>query len=267
MRIETGLWKIEDPMNKIRRNDPCPCGSGKKFKHCHIGREEELWKSGTEDFTARQSAMITSLPQAWFGRSHEFMDQLDLPALTGSNMGIRLIDLELYLQLGFSGRNSAAEAAGGSGGLMVNVFKTRLTDPDNVYLALSPRVGDSALIHQLAHALDFIGGSGLMPGLFRPLSYDLGIPSEHLDHPAEFAGWYRSLADKFQVQPDADDAIILFLYEHGKLISGKDISNGNHLVLKRQSESMMSFINEKASDIEEMIRELPGYLGTQAHHK
>ncbi|MGC4007286.1 MAG: SEC-C metal-binding domain-containing protein [Pirellulales bacterium] len=20
---------------KVGRNDPCPCGSGKKFKHCH----------------------------------------------------------------------------------------------------------------------------------------------------------------------------------------------------------------------------------------
>ena len=20
---------------KVKRNDPCPCGSGKKFKHCH----------------------------------------------------------------------------------------------------------------------------------------------------------------------------------------------------------------------------------------
>jgi uncharacterized protein YecA (UPF0149 family) len=20
---------------KAKRNDPCPCGSGKKFKHCH----------------------------------------------------------------------------------------------------------------------------------------------------------------------------------------------------------------------------------------
>jgi hypothetical protein len=26
----------------IRRNDPCPCGSGKKFKVCHLGREQEL---------------------------------------------------------------------------------------------------------------------------------------------------------------------------------------------------------------------------------
>jgi preprotein translocase subunit SecA len=24
------------------RNDPCPCGSGRKFKVCHLGREQEL---------------------------------------------------------------------------------------------------------------------------------------------------------------------------------------------------------------------------------
>lgn len=24
------------------RNDPCPCGSGKKFKNCHMGREDEI---------------------------------------------------------------------------------------------------------------------------------------------------------------------------------------------------------------------------------
>jgi len=24
---------------KIRRNDPCPCGSGKRYKHCH-GKDE-----------------------------------------------------------------------------------------------------------------------------------------------------------------------------------------------------------------------------------
>ncbi|MBK8703732.1 MAG: SEC-C domain-containing protein [Saprospiraceae bacterium] len=24
--------------DKVGRNDPCPCGSGKKFKHCH-GRD------------------------------------------------------------------------------------------------------------------------------------------------------------------------------------------------------------------------------------
>jgi preprotein translocase subunit SecA len=23
------------PIGKVGRNDPCPCGSGKKYKHCH----------------------------------------------------------------------------------------------------------------------------------------------------------------------------------------------------------------------------------------
>ena len=25
----------------VGRNDPCPCGSGDKYKHCHLGREED----------------------------------------------------------------------------------------------------------------------------------------------------------------------------------------------------------------------------------
>jgi hypothetical protein len=28
-------WRSEVP--KVGRNDPCPCGSGKKYKHCHGG--------------------------------------------------------------------------------------------------------------------------------------------------------------------------------------------------------------------------------------
>jgi len=27
---------------KIGRNDPCPCGSGMKFKKCHIGNEAAI---------------------------------------------------------------------------------------------------------------------------------------------------------------------------------------------------------------------------------
>ena len=33
----TGAWAAGPPpkRNKIGRNDPCPCGSGKKYKRCH----------------------------------------------------------------------------------------------------------------------------------------------------------------------------------------------------------------------------------------
>ena len=27
--------KIPDPYVNVKPNDPCPCGSGKKFKKCH----------------------------------------------------------------------------------------------------------------------------------------------------------------------------------------------------------------------------------------
>jgi preprotein translocase subunit SecA len=35
---------VRKELPKIGRNDQCPCGSGKKFKHCHEGREAELVK-------------------------------------------------------------------------------------------------------------------------------------------------------------------------------------------------------------------------------
>src|SRR3712207_5365730 len=41
---------------KIGRNDLCPCGSGKKFKHCHEGREGEL-------FALLQGRGATAAPQ------------------------------------------------------------------------------------------------------------------------------------------------------------------------------------------------------------
>jgi preprotein translocase subunit SecA len=40
MRLVAGAATELDPQNpatwgKVQRNAPCPCGSGKKFKHCH----------------------------------------------------------------------------------------------------------------------------------------------------------------------------------------------------------------------------------------
>jgi uncharacterized protein YecA (UPF0149 family) len=34
-RINLTQNKNFQPQNKIGRNDPCPCGSGKKYKKCH----------------------------------------------------------------------------------------------------------------------------------------------------------------------------------------------------------------------------------------
>ncbi len=55
---------------RIGRNEPCPCGSGRKFKDCHLGREAELAAAITaatapQLATANQpSAAAVAVPQA-----------------------------------------------------------------------------------------------------------------------------------------------------------------------------------------------------------
>jgi preprotein translocase subunit SecA len=34
--------EVNTNFSRIKRNDPCPCGSGERFKKCHMGREDEL---------------------------------------------------------------------------------------------------------------------------------------------------------------------------------------------------------------------------------
>src|SRR5579885_1769204 len=45
LQVSLGVFMAD---RKISRNDPCPCGSGKKFKHCCIGKNI--------DWTARRAA-------------------------------------------------------------------------------------------------------------------------------------------------------------------------------------------------------------------
>ena len=34
-KAQTYRKDLSDPYANVGRNDPCPCGSGKKFKNCH----------------------------------------------------------------------------------------------------------------------------------------------------------------------------------------------------------------------------------------
>jgi SEC-C motif len=46
---------------KVGRNDPCPCGSGKKHKHCCLGREER---------GSQSRAVGVALAIDWLGQRH-----------------------------------------------------------------------------------------------------------------------------------------------------------------------------------------------------
>ncbi len=252
-------------MKKIGRNDLCPCGSGKKFKHCHLGSEDELLQKGNEKITYEASARITGLSPVTYGRSQEFMKAIDIKALTGSEMGVKFIDLKQYGEVSMSGQTVTTFENDRVGGIVVNILKTKVSDPNNIYVAISPKVGDSTLIHQLAHVLDYLGGSNLMPGLAKPLSFELGIPTEHLEHPHEFGYWLEYLKKTFDVQMDADDTIITYLYKNEMLIKGEDIKRQDSLVLKSRSDEILKFLSKNSAEIDMLICELPGYIGSRVH--
>jgi hypothetical protein len=253
---------LKENMMKIGRNELCPCGSGKKFKKCHMGREDELTLDGLEDISDEMSERITGLPEVNYGRSKEIVDALDIEDLTGNRIGIKFVDLKEYADLNiFGSPQSKISKEKKSGGLFVNVYKTLKTDPDHIYLAISPDIDDSTLTHQLAHVLDYLAGSKLMPGLLSPLGLEMGIPVEHLEHPEEFGYWLNYLNKRFDVQQDADDTIISYLYDNGMLIKGKEIDERNSLILKSRSDQIFKFLGERSQEINALIRDLSGYIG------
>ncbi len=252
-------------MKKIGRNDPCPCGSGKKFKNCHLGKEEEMVSTGATEFSEEMSKKITSLQPVFYGRSKEIADALDIQELTGSSTGIKFIDLKAYHDLDVLGRRPDGRGSEGKGGIIVNALKTLKTDPDHIYVAISPNITDAVLAHELAHVLDMLGGAKLMPGLATPLSFEIGIPVEHVEHPHEFGYWLTFLAEKFNIQLDADDAIIVYLYRNDMLIKGDAIAKGDSFMLKTKSEQILKFMGEHSAEIDALICELPGYIGSRVN--
>lgn len=250
-------------MKKTGRNEPCPCGSGKKYKKCHMGREDELILSGLDETSlGEMGTRITSLPSVHYGRSKEMVDALDIKALTGQSIGIKFVDLKKYTELNLIGGTHPKASKGKSGGVIINLYKTLEADPNNLYIAISKEIEDSTLVHELAHALDYLEGSKMMPGTLEPLSLELGLPIDHLEHPEEFGRWLDYLEKMFDVQLDADDAIISYLYRKEMLIKGKEIQEKNGLILSSKSDHMLRFLSDNSEEIHALIRDLPGYIGS-----
>lgn len=248
-------------MKKIGRNDPCPCGSGLKYKRCHLGRENGLAPDQAEEITVDVSGRITGLPRVHYGRSREMIESLDLKTLAGSAKGIVCVDLDAYLSLDLFGRGEPRGTRGRRGGILINVYKTIPADPENIYLAISPGIDDSTLVHELAHVLDYLGGSGLMPGTLEPLSFETNVPVDHLEHTDRFGYWLDDLSKRFDVTLDADDTIIQYLYREGMLLGAREVSAKSRLVLKSKSDAIFAFLSRKREEIDALIRARPGYLG------
>jgi hypothetical protein len=254
-------------MQKTGRNDPCPCGSGKKFKKCHFGREDEIFSDGLAGFPEEMSKRITALSPVDHRRALEMVQALESERMAGSNVGIKFVSLKEYRELELFGHSPLGETTADSGGLLINPQKTAKSDPNHIYLAISHDADDSVLVHLLAHAMDHLCGSHLLPGLATPLSLDLQIPVEHLEHPYEFGYWLTRLQERFDVRLDADDSVIAYLYRNGMLIRGEEISGQNQVLLKTRSVAILRFLSEHSTEIDELICERKGYIGSRVRQE
>jgi hypothetical protein len=249
-------------MEKIGRNDPCPCGSGKKFKHCHLGREDELFFMQTQKLKKDVAEKITSLPQVNYGRSKEMADSLDIKELTGNTniSRIKFVDFAAYVELESFDKGNLGVRQYKAAGLIVNPMKTEEKDPNTLYIAITPNIHDSTLIHELAHALDFLGGSGLLPGMAFQLCLESRISQDHLDHPREFGDWLDYLKNRFHVKLDAEDTIISYLHTHDMLIEGSLVKSGDVRKIASHSAHMTKFLTGHRDEIDALIKNRIGYM-------
>ena len=55
------------PVPPVGRNAPCPCGSGKKYKHCHLGADAPPGRAPIHDLDRRLAEQLTRYAQRRFG--------------------------------------------------------------------------------------------------------------------------------------------------------------------------------------------------------
>lgn len=58
MKQQSILLRADAPQHKYQRNEPCPCGSGKKAKRCCIRKSELAKKAALEDAYARRESRL-----------------------------------------------------------------------------------------------------------------------------------------------------------------------------------------------------------------
>ena len=65
--FEKAIEQYSNPYKNVGRNDPCPCGSGKKFKKCHLNKLEYLSSSNNGiETNAEREKWLKHYPQISF---------------------------------------------------------------------------------------------------------------------------------------------------------------------------------------------------------
>lgn len=254
----------------LGRNDPCPCGSGKKFKRCHMGQEGELLKLLEKQLNpdpGEVAQKILNLPECDHPRAREMADALDLLSAAGKKLSIKFVDMAAYLEMERAqerDQDKPLPNPDAVGGIFLNPARTRVLAPATLFMALSPKADDCTIVHQLAHVMDMLEGSLLHPGMGVERAKEMGMPSELLEHPQEFGERLLSLSERFGVELDADDEIVAFLARRKLLMPGKLIAKGAREELVAEAERIIRFLRESQDEINARIKKRKGYVGKKA---
>ncbi len=246
-------------LSNISRNDLCPCGSGKKFKKCHMGREHELLGDTLNADPSKLAQQIIKLPAANHPRAAEMAKDMIITSPAGKEIRVKLVDLAAYQNLTPFARQSGGAQSGG--GVVINPLKTRLLDPGFVYLALSPNAGESTVLHELAHVEDIVSGSCVPSGKAQQMAAEMEVPLELLEHPQEFGEKMLELAEKFDVELDAEDEIIAILTRRKLLLPARTVAKGQKADIVAEAEKAMRYLNENQEEINARIAGRLGYRG------
>jgi hypothetical protein len=157
-------------MAKVGRNDPCPCGNGKKYKHCHLPIEEA---AQTEQRRLRQ-AVDTLIPQIiqaarelpeaippaferfWNGKyTAEQLSELDDMEERGADRFLTWFAFDYPLE---DGRTLVERLAAGGEALDLNEEEAQLIK-EWVGVRLRPYAAESVLKGQSIHARDPLDGA------------------------------------------------------------------------------------------------------------
>ena len=249
----------------IGRNDLCPCGSGKKFKHCHLGREAEIVEARFDIDPIDAATQITALPTANHPSAKAMVEALDIQDKRGRTIALKLVDLQAYRALNLMGQHEEGETT--EGGLVINPAKTEKLDPLAIYIALSPKLDDANVLHLLAHANDLVSGSRLDLGRGLELATEFNVPPELLEHPQEFGEILVALAEKFEVELDAENEVIAFLAHHEMLLPAKMLKKGSRVAIDRAIPKTLMFLNQHKAELDARLKTRQGYTGASAIKK
>lgn len=245
-------------LKNLGRNDLCPCGSGEKFKRCHLGREKELIEEHLAPDPQEVAERIGKLPSSKHATAAKWSSDLELTSPTGQAYTVKVVDLHAYVQLNLDGKEAADQQ---EGGVLINPTKTRALDPHALYLALSRKAGDSTVVHQLAHCQDLISGSRLPHGRAAEVAGDTGVPIEFLEHPQEYGDILLEMSERFEVKLDAEDEIVAFLARRKLLLPAALVAKAERASLIKAVEKALGFLNENQAEINARIQSREGYIG------